>query len=117
MAKQLNVNLGFTADTSQAAQQIQNLQKQLSSLVNQPVGIGQKLTADIMKATEAAAELKMHLQNATNVNTGTLDFGKLNQSLKASGTSLSHYATQLQSLGPKGQQAFMQLAQIGRAHV
>lgn len=110
MAKQLNVNLSFTADTSQAAAQVRNLQQSLTQLVNQPIGIGQRLSEDMLKATQAAAELKMHLQNATNVDTGTLDFGKLNQSLKASGVTLQQYATQLQSLGPQGQQTFMQLA-------
>lgn len=110
MAKQLNVNLSFTADTSQAAAQVRSLQQSLTQLINQPVGIGERLSADMLKATQAAAELKMHLQSATNVDTGTLDFGKLNQSLKASGVSLQQYATQLQSLGPRGQQAFMQLA-------
>jgi hypothetical protein len=30
-----------------------------------------------MKASNAANELKVHLQNATNVKTGALDFGKL----------------------------------------
>ena len=110
MAKQLNVNLAFTADTSQAAAQVRNLQQQLTSLINQPVGIGEKLTPGIQAAANAAAELKVHLQNATNVKTGTLDFGRLNQSLKASGQSLSQYAAKLQSLGPQGQQAFMSLA-------
>ena len=110
MAKQLNVNLAFTADTSQAAMQVQNLQRQLTSLINQPVGLGWDITPQIQQATAAAAELKVHLQNATNVQTGTLDFGRLNQSLKASGQSLSEYAAKLQSLGPQGQQAFMQLA-------
>ena len=110
MAKQLNVNLAFTADTSQAAAQVKNLQQTLTQLVNQPIGIGQKMTDDIMKASAAAADLKIHLQNATNVKTGTLDFSKLNQSLKSSGVSLNQYAMQLQQLGPKGQEAFMQLA-------
>lgn len=110
MAKQLNVSLAFTADTSQAAAQVKSLQQQLTSLVNQPIGIGQKMTAEIQEATNAAAELKVHLESATNVKTGTLDFGKLNQSLKASGTTLSQYAAKLQSLGPQGKQAFMQLA-------
>ena len=110
MAKQLNVNLAFTADTSQAAAQVRNLQTQLTNLINQPVGIGTKMTAEIQSAVSAAAELKVHLQNATNVKTGTLDFGRLNQSLKASGTSLSQYAAKLQSIGPQGQQAFMSLA-------
>lgn len=110
MAKQLNVSLAFTADTSQAAAQVKSLQQQLTNLVNQPIGIGQKMTAEIQEATNAAAELKVHLESATNVKTGTLDFGKLNQSLKASGTTLSQYAAKLQSLGPQGKQAFMQLA-------
>ena len=108
--KEVNVNLRFTADTKQAAAQLQNLQQQLTHLVNQPVSIGDKLTDDMVKASHAAAELKVHLQNATNVKTGTLDFGKLNQSLKKSKVTLGQYATQLQSLGPQGQQAFMQLA-------
>lgn len=108
--KEVNVNLRFTADTKQAAAQLQNLQQQLTHLVNQPVSIGDKLTDDMVKASHAAADLKVHLQNATNVKTGTLDFGKLNQSLKKSKVTLGQYATQLQSLGPQGQQAFMQLA-------
>ena len=61
MAKQLNVSLAFTADTSQAAAQVKSLQQQLTNLVNQPIGIGQKMTAEIQEATNAAAELKVHL--------------------------------------------------------
>ena len=110
MAKQLNVNLGFTADTSQAKAQLQQLQNQLTQLVKQPVGIGQKMTQEIQQASIAVAELKVHLENATNVNTGALDFGKLNQSLKQSGMTLNQYAAKLQTLGPEGQKAFMQLA-------
>jgi TP901 family phage tail tape measure protein len=51
------------------------------------------------------------LDNATNVNTGKLDFGKLTSSLKKSEMSLADYGAKLQSLGPQGQRAFMQLAQ------
>jgi hypothetical protein len=50
----------------------------LTALVNSPVGLGEKLTADLVKASHAAAELKVHLKNATNVETGALDFSKLN---------------------------------------
>ena len=110
MAKQLNVSLAFTADTSQAAAQIRNLQQQLTTISNQPVTIGQHMTAEIQEAANAAAQLKMHLQNATNVKTGTLDFGRLNQSLQQSGVTLSQYASKLLSIGPQGRQAFMQLA-------
>lgn len=105
-----NVNLAFTADTAQAANQVKNLQQQLTQLINQPVPFGTKITESISAATHAAAELKVHLQAATNVKTGNIDFGRLNSSLKASNTTLSQYAAKIQSLGPQGQQAFMQLA-------
>ena len=112
MAKQLNVNLAFTADTSQAKAQLQNLQTQLSGLLNSTNGqsFGNQITGDINKASKAIAELKLHLQNATNVNTGNLDFTKLNESLNKSGTTLQQYGDKLRSLGPAGQQAFNTLA-------
>jgi hypothetical protein len=53
------------------------------------------MTESIRQATVAAAELKVHLQNATNVKTGMLDFGKLNASIKQSSMSLSQYGAQL----------------------
>lgn len=112
MAKQLNVNLGFTADTSQAKAQLQDLQNQLTKLVNTSsstnLGIN---TKSLNEAVHAAAQLKVHLQNAVNQNTGNLDFSKLSESLKSSGTSLQAYGDKLRSLGPAGQQAFSSLAQ------
>ena len=93
MAKQLNVNLAFTADTSKAKAQLQDLQNQLSQVINMPTaGLGEKMATEINQAAHAAAELKVHLQNATNVKTGNLDFTKLNQSIKNSGSSLTEYA-------------------------
>ena len=112
MAKQLNVNLAFTADTGKAKAQLQELQNQLSKVINMPgTAVAGGITEDIQKATRAAAELKVHLQNATNVKTGSLDFAKLNQSIKNSGSSLSEYAAKVQSIGPEGQKAFALLAQ------
>lgn len=112
MAKQLNVNLAFTADTSQAKAQLQSLQTQLSGLLNSTNGqsFGNQITGDINKASKAIAELKLHLKNATNVNTGNLDFTKLNESLNKSGTTLQQYGDKLRDLGPAGQQAFNTLA-------
>lgn len=105
------VNLSFTADTSQAKQQIMDLQNSLTKLASAPTSsLGTGLAEDINKASIAAAELKTHLTNATNVKTGSLDFSKLNQSITKSGKSLSDYANQLNRLGPEGKQAFMQLA-------
>ena len=110
MAKQLNVNLAFSADTSKVKMQLQDLQNQLQKLtLSSKIDLG--ISQDIEKASKAAAELSAHLKNATNQQTGTLDFAKLNQSIKQSGTSLQQYGRTLQSLGPQGQQAFMSLAQ------
>ena len=112
MPKQLNVNLGFTADTSQAKAQLQDLQKQLTNLINNPKATSSiGLTKEIQEASVAAATLKTQLQEATNINTGKLDLGKLNQSLKQSGYEIKDYKNALLSLGPEGQQAFATLAQ------
>ncbi len=111
MAKQLNVNLAFTADTSKATAQMQNLQNQLSQIASAPAkSLNIPWTAELQEASAAAMELKVHLQNATNIKTGNLDFSKLNTSIQKSGKTLAEYGRQLQALGPQGQQAFMSLA-------
>lgn len=108
MAKQLNVSLAFTADTREAKAQLQDLQKQLNNILKMPSNkLG--ITDEIREAISATAELSSRLQQATNVNTGNLDFSKFNNSLKQSGQSLSAYGQQLQKLGPTGQQAFLTL--------
>ena len=110
MAKQLNVNLAFTADSGAAKRELQSLQNQLASISKMPASLDMPLTKEIQEASIAAMELKTHLTNATNVQTGSLDFSKLNQSIKTSGTSLSEYGRKLQAIGPDGQKAFMALA-------
>lgn len=112
MAKQLNVNLAVTADTSQAKAQLQSLQQNLQSLSmnssNLKLGISSE---EIQKASMAALELSAHLKQATNINTGTLDFTKLESSIQHSNQKITTYAQSLLKLGPQGQQAFNQLAQ------
>lgn len=111
MAKQLNVNLAFTADTSKAKASLQDLQSQLNKLTSaSALDFSGQWTKEMQEASVAAMELKTHLQNATNVQTGNLDFTKLNQSIKKSNTSIAEYGRQLLQLGPAGQQAFMSLA-------
>ena len=85
--EQIQVSLQFTADTKSARAELQSLQKNLSqiSLNN---SVGDKITKEMREASQAATELKAHLTNAVNVDTGNLDFNKLSKSLKASGTSL-----------------------------
>lgn len=115
MAKQLNqvsVNLSFSADTSKAKAQLQDLQNQLNNLVlNTKINQNSSMAGQIQSAVKSAAELNVYLQKATNIKTGSLDFSKLNESLKRSNKSLEQYAEDLIKLGPEGQKAFQSLAE------
>lgn len=112
MAKNINVKLTFSADTRAAQQQINQLQQTLSNIAATPVvGNNMKYTkAEIQEATQKAVELKVALNNATNVNTGKLNFGKFSQELKRNKMSLEQYAMAFKKLGPQGAQAFSELA-------
>ena len=111
MAKQLNVNVAVTADTSAAKAQLQSLQSTLSQLSTSSTNLHLGLnTSELNKAISDVDKLQAHLKNATN-SSGLLDFSKLNNSIKASGSSLTEYGNQLLKLGPQGQQAFNQLTQ------
>ena len=58
MAKQLNVNLAFTADTGKAKAQLQDLQNQLSQVINMSASSlsGPGMAENLKKASVAAAE-------------------------------------------------------------
>ena len=83
MAKQLNVNLAFTANTDQAKAQLKDLQQQLSSVISsatlKPEGLG--IDKELMKSVQTADQLKSILKESTT-STGSLDLGLLNQNLK-----------------------------------
>lgn len=118
MAKALNVSLSVTADTTQAKAALQQLQQTLNALsTNTNLNFGGNgsqltmMTQEIMKAQQAAGQLKQQLAEATNVNTGKLDLVKFNQSLQNSGMSIAKYRDQLLTLGVSGEKAFTQLAQ------
>ena len=110
MAKQLNVNVAVTADTASAKAQLQELQNTLTQLstngANLKVGLD---TSQLNKAITDVDKLSVALKNATNAS-GTLDFSKFNNAIRANGSTLQQYGQQLLQLGPKGQQAFTQLA-------
>ncbi len=112
MAKALNVSLAVTADTSQAKAQLQQLQTTLQQLTansaNLKLGIN---PSEIQQASTAALQLAAHLKQATDVNTGTLNFTKFESQIRRSGQTIEGLGTQLLQLGPQGQQAFNQLAQ------
>ena len=110
MAKQLNVDLNFRANTEQAKKSIMELQNALTkiSLNSNATGID---PTKMKEASTAARELSIHLNNAFNANTGKLDLSKLNKSLKTSSTNVTELSTKLLNAGAQGQQAFVQLAQ------
>ena len=112
MAKQLNVNLSFTADASKARQQLQDLQQSLDKLISSTHGKTTELglTKELAQATSEASKLKIMLESAMT-STGTLDLGKFSQGLKKSGLELKDYANTLQALGPEGAKTFAKLAQ------
>lgn len=112
MAKQLNVNLAFTANTSQAKAELKSLQSSLQNLVNTTAlnSNSFNFTSDIQKASAAAAQLKAQLQAATNVNTGNLDLSKFQDQMQKSGMSLEKYQNALYQLGPAGEKAFADLS-------
>jgi hypothetical protein len=100
MAKQLNVSLAFTADTTQAKNAIQSLVNDLNKL-SSTAGIGKDLpiTKEIMEAQVAAKQLGETLTASFNVQSGKLDLTKFTQQLKTSGMSLTEYGNKLSSLG------------------
>lgn len=111
MAKQLNVSLEMTANTSQAKAQLQQLQKQLSSLASTSISTSNfSLTKDLQDASIAAAQLKVQLDAATDIKTGKLDLSKFHEQLAKSNMSLKQYQTSLSALGPAGEKAFASLA-------
>ena len=82
MPKQLNVNMSFTADSSQAKRQLQELQKSLADLTNNAYSKNGSKVIDlknIQEASAAVAKLKVDLQEATNKDTGTLDLSKFQE--------------------------------------
>lgn len=112
MAKQLNINLQFTADIAKAKDRIKELTESLDKINEQFVLDidSSKMTKEIFEAQGAAISLKNALQSAVNVKTGSIDLLKFNQSLKKAGIELSDLQKNLKNLGPEGQRAFTQLA-------
>ena len=108
MAKQLNVSLGFNADTSQAKKSIQELSSMLTKIQTQPAALFDDV--NLKKASQAAQDLQKHLNAAVNADTGKLDLNKFSQSLSKSNQQLSDLYRDLNSIGPTGQQAFLQVA-------
>ncbi len=110
MAKQLNVNLAFTADTSKAKAQLQDLQHSLDNLIKGSANSAElPLTKELMEAQSAAASLKVALDSAINAQTGKLDITKFSGAMKTAGLDATTLRKHLENLGPAGNQAFLTL--------
>lgn len=107
----INFEVGFQPKTAELRKQLAQIKQDLGNLSQ--IGsnaLFQGITTEMQEASRAAAELKGHLQNATNVNTGQLDLSKFRQSLKQGGVELADYATKLTALGPAGTQVFLDIS-------
>lgn len=111
MAKQLNVNLAFKAETGQAKQAIMDLQSALSKVASMNINTPGLDANKLKAASSAAKELSIHLNNAFNAETGNFDLSKLDRSLKTSSTNVTELSSKLLGAGSSGEQAFVKLAQ------
>lgn len=115
MNGQINYQVNFTANLSSVQTALNSLRTSLNNLVNRPVALD---NSQIIQATNDARELQRALEAATNVNTGKLDMTKFSQQLQMSGKTIQQYGQSLATLGPQGQQAFLQLARsISQANI
>ena len=95
-SNRINVNLAFNAETGKAKKQIQELQTLLNKIAysGTTTSPGNKMTADLRQAAEAAKQLQYHLNNAFNVKTGNFDLSLLDRSLKSSKASITDLSRQ-----------------------
>lgn len=109
-SRNIQVNLQFNANVQGAKSQLQQLQTQLNTLINNSSASQFGLTPQIQEATRSAMDLKIALNNATNVNTGKLNLTKLQSELARSGQTIETLRASMVSLGPAGIKAFSSFA-------
>ena len=107
MAKNLQVNLAFTADTSAAMQNLQTLRNSLNEISALPFSVGKNISSDLQVAANSASSLQKHLGAAMDVKTGNLNLNKLQSSLQQSNQSLSQLTSGLLRAGTTGEKAFI----------
>ena len=110
--RDLEINLRFSAETQQAKQQINELQRELNNLntgFSKKTGTEQ-FSDQIVKAQQSVVKLKSVLNHSINEATGQIDLTKFNDSLNNAGLSLGDLKADLTSLGDEGTHAFLSLA-------
>ena len=104
-------NLLFTADTSRAKSEVEKMAKSINGLSTlKGVDLSKGITPGLKEASKAAAEFEAMLKRAYDVNTGQLDFTKLNSDLQKSGKSVKDFANEFRKAGPEGEKVFQNVA-------
>lgn len=106
MAKALNYNLNFKANTKEVESSLKQLQTQLEALYNNPLKFN---TASLKQAKSEIQSLSRMLNASTN-SAGKLNLGNFNAELKKAGTSVEQISKQMLNFGKEGQQAFASFA-------
>ena len=106
--KVIKIDLQVQANVERAQNNLQKLNQLLQQISKTDIVLN---SSSISSAVSAAQQLQIHLEKAVNVNTGKIDLGKLNASLKSSNTNLFTLTSNLQKAGSIGQQAFLKMAQ------
>lgn len=106
MAKALNYNLNFKANTKEAESSLKQLQTQLEALYNNPLKFN---TASLKQAKSEIQSLSRMLNASTN-SAGKLNLGNFNTELKKAGMSVEQISKQMLNFGKEGQQAFASFA-------
>ena len=109
--KDIDVTLGFSADTQHVQMQLKELKESLSKLTTDigktsPLGLTKELNNSVKTVNQLQAVLR---QSTTEV--GKLDLGKFRQELQKSNLDANQIAKSLFSLGDEGVAAFTKLAQ------
>ena len=105
----VEVVLGFKANTDQAQKAIRELNNSLNKIQSMNMdSLG--LNTELRQAADAAKLLQQNLQAATNVDTGRINIAQFSQGLRNANTSITQLGEKLAGAGATGQQAFLNLS-------
>ena len=105
----VEVVLGFKANTDQAQKAIRELNKSLDAIQNKNLeSLG--INTELREAANAAKILQQNLQAATNVDTGKINIAQFSKGLKEANISIRELGDKLTGAGTAGQQAFLNLS-------
>lgn len=111
MAKTMNINLVFSANTQQAKAQLEQLKgslKSLSSDMSLNRGVAE-YNQQLKTAIGSLAHLQAMLNQATT-STGQLDISKFSLSMQKAGMSMEQFRQDLSAFGTAGEEAFIKLS-------